>query len=96
MFINCDRTISTVVYDQPFLTLTHLIIKAYKVKFLLNPNHKLNFPPKHLNLASLRSLIYVFNAVLKVIFISILGDLLSINFEFEFPSFQKIINRCSF
>jgi len=44
-----------------------LIIEAYKVKLLLNPNHKLNFPPKYLNLASLRSLTCAFNAILKAI-----------------------------
>jgi len=36
-----------------------LIIKAYKVKLLLNPNHKLDFPPKHLYLASLASFTFI-------------------------------------
>jgi len=74
-----------------FLSSCLLVIKAYKVKFLLNPNHKFNFPPTHLNLASLRSTMCVFNAVLKVISLSILGDFLAIRFEFEFPSFQQLI-----
>ena len=79
-----------------FLSSCLLVIKAYKVKFLLNPNHKFNFPPTHLNLASLRSTMCVFNAVLKVISLSILGDLLSTHLNLNFPLFNKLLNLCSF
>jgi len=63
-----DHQIAKRILDMFLIYNYLLIIKAYKVKLLLNPNHKLNFPPKHLNLAFLGSLTCAFNAVLKAIF----------------------------
>ena len=46
---------------------------------MLNPNLKLDFPPNHLNLASLTSLTSAFNVVFKAVSLAIVGDLLSTN-----------------